>query len=219
MSNPEDLLYSASHEWAKVNGEEAVMDRILPSVKKYGAAVVGLTLDEKGIPDTAEERFAIAERILTKCLEYGIPRENVIIDCLTLTVSAQQKETDALKGRMTEVEQTADAVAISVEKIEADGVSKVTTSTGFTFDENGMTVEKSGSGTKTTVDETGLTVADANGAAAEELLYAGVDAETGESVVKAKNIRVSKYLVVGKNSRFEDYEADGEQRTGCFFIG
>ena len=82
-----------------------------------------------------------------------------------------------------------------------------------------MTVEKSGAGTKTTVGETGLTVADANGAAAEELLYAGVDGETGESVVKAKNIRVSKYLVVGKNSRFEDYEADGEQRTGCFFIG
>lgn len=134
-------------------------------------------------------------------------------------VSVQQKETETLKERITEVEQTADAVSISIEKIEADGVSKVATSTGFTFDENGMTVEKSGAGTKTTVDETGLTVADANGAAAEELLYAGVDGETGESVVKAKNIRVSKYLVVGKNSRFEDYEADGEQRTGCFFIG
>ena len=75
-----------------VNGEEAVMERILPIVKKYGAAVVGLTLDENGIPNKAEERFAIAERILERCLEYGIPRENVIIDCLTLTVSAQQKE-------------------------------------------------------------------------------------------------------------------------------
>lgn len=75
-----------------VNGEEKVMDAILPLVKKYGAAVVGLTLDENGIPDTAEGRFAIAERILQKALEYGIPKENVIIDCLTLTVSAQQKE-------------------------------------------------------------------------------------------------------------------------------
>ncbi len=82
-----------------VNGEEKVMDAILPIVKKYGAAVVGLTLDENGIPATAEGRFAIAERILAKALEYGIPKEDVIIDCLTLTVSAQQKEaTETLKA-------------------------------------------------------------------------------------------------------------------------
>lgn len=75
-----------------VNGEEKVMDAILPIVKKYGAAVVGLTLDENGIPATAEGRLEIAERILDKALEYGISKEDVIIDCLTLTVSAQQKE-------------------------------------------------------------------------------------------------------------------------------
>ena len=68
------------------------MDAILPLVKKYGAAVIGLTLDENGIPGTAEERFAIAERILRRAMDYGIPRQDVIIDCLTLTASAQQKE-------------------------------------------------------------------------------------------------------------------------------
>ncbi len=75
-----------------VNGEEQVMKNILPVVKKYGAAVVALTLDENGIPNKAEERFAIAERILERALEYEIPREDVIVDCLTLTASAQQKE-------------------------------------------------------------------------------------------------------------------------------
>ncbi len=75
-----------------VNGEDKVLDAILPVVKKYGAAVVGLTLDENGIPETAEERFAIAEKILAKAQAHGIPKEDVIIDCLTLTVSAQQKE-------------------------------------------------------------------------------------------------------------------------------
>lgn len=75
-----------------VNGELKVMETILPIVKKYGAAVVGLTLDEKGIPSKAEERFAIAERILEKALGFGIPKENVFIDCLTLTASAQQAE-------------------------------------------------------------------------------------------------------------------------------
>lgn len=73
-----------------VNGKREVLEQILPIVKKYGACVVGLALDENGIPDTAEERFAIAQRILQAALEHGIPKEHVFIDCLTLTVSAQQ---------------------------------------------------------------------------------------------------------------------------------
>ncbi len=73
-----------------VNGERAVLDRILPIAKKYGAAIVGLTMDENGIPPTAETRFAIAERILNAASAYGIPKKDVFIDCLTLTVSAEQ---------------------------------------------------------------------------------------------------------------------------------
>nr|WP_290446047.1 homocysteine S-methyltransferase family protein [Ihubacter massiliensis] len=75
-----------------VNGEAKVLDTILPIVKKYGAAVVGLTLDENGIPAKAEERFAIARRILDKAVSMGIPKKDVFIDCLTLTASAQQAE-------------------------------------------------------------------------------------------------------------------------------
>ena len=74
-----------------VNGEQAVLDRILPLVRKYGAAVVGLTLDENGIPKTAEERLAIARRILDAALAHGIRKEDVYIDCLTLTASAEQE--------------------------------------------------------------------------------------------------------------------------------
>lgn len=73
-----------------VNGEDESLDNILPLVKKYGAAVVGLTLDKGGIPKTAEGRFAIAQKILNRAMEYGIPREDVFIDCLTLTASAEQ---------------------------------------------------------------------------------------------------------------------------------
>ncbi len=84
-----------------VNGEQAVLDQLLPICKKYGAAVVGLTLDEKGIPTSAEERFIIAEKIVNEAAKHGLTREDVYIDCLTLTASAQQedvKETlDALK--------------------------------------------------------------------------------------------------------------------------
>ena len=73
-----------------VNGEDESLDTILPLVKKYGASVVGLTLDKGGIPKTAEGRFAIAKKILDRAMSYGIPKEDVFIDCLTLTASAEQ---------------------------------------------------------------------------------------------------------------------------------
>ena len=85
-------VYNGKAAVNSVNGEPEVMERILPLIKKYGASVVGLTLDKKGVPQTAEERFAIAKRILDTALSYGIPREDVWIDCLTLTVSAQQEQ-------------------------------------------------------------------------------------------------------------------------------
>ncbi|MCD8049912.1 MAG: homocysteine S-methyltransferase family protein [Clostridia bacterium] len=73
-----------------VNGEDKVLNRVLPIVKKYGAAVVGLTLDENGIPKTWQERAKIADKILNAALSYGIKKEDVFIDALTLTVSAEQ---------------------------------------------------------------------------------------------------------------------------------
>lgn len=82
-----------------VNGEADVLAKVLPLAKKYGAAVVGLTMDAGGIPPTAEQRFAIAERILHAAQAHGIPKEDVFIDCLTLTVSAEQdKAIETLKA-------------------------------------------------------------------------------------------------------------------------
>lgn len=74
-----------------VNGEKGSLEKILPIVKKYGASVVGLTLDEEGIPKTADKRFAIAEHIMESALEQGINRRDIYIDCLTLTASAEQE--------------------------------------------------------------------------------------------------------------------------------
>ncbi|MDD3693364.1 MAG: homocysteine S-methyltransferase family protein [Oscillospiraceae bacterium] len=74
-----------------VNGDLESLQTVLPLVKKYGAAVIGLTLDKNGIPPTALQRFAIAQRILEHAQSLGIARENVFIDCLTLTASAEQE--------------------------------------------------------------------------------------------------------------------------------
>ena len=96
-TNPQALeaglrVYCGKAAVNSVNGDGKVLDSILPIVKKYGASVVGLTLDETGLPKTADERVAIAERILTAVERTGIPREDLWIDCLTLTVSAQQEQ-------------------------------------------------------------------------------------------------------------------------------
>lgn len=95
-SNPDALaralrVYNGKPIVNSVNGEQKTLDTILPLCKKYGAAVVGLTLDEKGIPQTAEERVAIARRIVEAACAAGIPKEDIYIDCLTLTASAQQE--------------------------------------------------------------------------------------------------------------------------------
>ena len=74
------------------NGEPEKLKAILPLCKKYGAAIVGLAIDERGILPAAEDRVDIARRITEAALAVGIPREDIYIDCLTLTASAQQKD-------------------------------------------------------------------------------------------------------------------------------
>ena len=84
-----------------VNGKQEIMDAVFPLVKKYGGVLVALTLDEAGIPATAEGRLAIAERILKEAEKYGIEPQDILFDTLTMTVSADgsaaQVTLDALK--------------------------------------------------------------------------------------------------------------------------
>lgn len=75
-----------------VNGKADNLATVLPVVARYGCTVVGLTLDENGIPPTAEERLAIAERIVAAAEAHGIPREDVAIDCLVMAAATNQDE-------------------------------------------------------------------------------------------------------------------------------
>jgi len=74
-----------------VTGQELSLNSILPLVKEYGAAVIGLTMDDKGIPQNADQRVAIAHRIIDRAESLGIPREHVIIDCLCLTIATDNQ--------------------------------------------------------------------------------------------------------------------------------
>ena len=80
-------IYNGKPLLNSVNGKLESMEAVFPLAKKYGAAVVALTLDEEGIPETAEKRVAIADKIIKKASEYGIGRNNLIFDTLTMTVS------------------------------------------------------------------------------------------------------------------------------------
>jgi 5-methyltetrahydrofolate--homocysteine methyltransferase len=73
-----------------VSGEQKSLEAVLPLARKYGAAVIGLALDETGIPETAAGRVAVAGRIRDAVLAAGLPQGDLVIDCLTLTVSAEQ---------------------------------------------------------------------------------------------------------------------------------
>ena len=96
-TNPETLekacrIYNGLPLINSVNGKREIMDAVFPIVKKYGGTVLGLCIDEDGIPPTAEQRFEIAKRIIAEGAKYGISHKRIVIDSLVLTASAQQKE-------------------------------------------------------------------------------------------------------------------------------
>ncbi|MDD2400652.1 MAG: homocysteine S-methyltransferase family protein [Clostridia bacterium] len=91
-TNPEALEKGLQEYQGKalinsVNGESKSLENILPLAKKYGAAVLGLTLDDQGIPEKAEDRLKIAERIVNRALEAGLSKKDVIIDCLVMAAA------------------------------------------------------------------------------------------------------------------------------------
>ena len=81
-------IYNGKPMVNSVNGKQESMDMVFPLVKKYGGVVVGLLLDENGIPATAEERIAIAEKIYHEAEKYGVPRKDIVLDALALTISS-----------------------------------------------------------------------------------------------------------------------------------
>lgn len=148
---------------------------------------VGQTVNQLLI-DTQQIRASVTE--VEKTTNDNVNDINGAIDTLTSRVDAVI---------------TAEDVKLSISQELEKGVNKVTTSTGYTFNEEGLTVDKSGSEMKTTISDDGMRVFRNN----HEVLTAD---NTG---VKAENLHATTYLIIGNNSRFEDYGG----RTGCFWIG
>lgn len=191
---------------------------IVPNTATALKRVQTIVNEVEGSMKTVAEKTSILE---SKTIENKTSINNVYQDIIQkLGDYVKESEIVAIKESV-ETSQTNSEYAIEIAKqVQIDGVTKLDTKTGYTFDENGLNIEKTGAKTKSTLDETGLDVKDATGSSEESLLFAGYDEKTGETIVKSKNMTVEKYLVIGKYSRMEDFEdTDGNLGTGMFWIG
>lgn len=200
-----------------VNGDEEAMNRILPIVRKYGAAVIGLTLDSTGIPETCEKRFEIANRIVLKADFYGIPRKDVIIDCLTLTASAQQKEVDeTLKTVRMVNDKMGLATALGVSNVSFGlPVRQIVNRTFLTMAlENGLTLPIINPNDEDMMASIhAFNVLKNRDAAAEEFISRYSDKEAARAIVPKGTAETGKASKAGSGSR------TAEKRGKCVTAG
>lgn len=184
--NPTSIGETIKQTYAKVDKVNKQIDMVVSEVGGYTESISQLQINTEKITASVQQ------------IETNMNNE--------LETVNQNIETIAQK---VETSVSAEDVAIEVQKQISDGVNSVTTTTGFTFNENGLTVSKSDSAITTQITEDGMTV----NRAGEAVLVAD---NVG---VKATNLVANTYLIIGGRSRFEDYDLDGEPRTGCFWIG
>ena len=181
-----NLGTALNHTYAKVDKINRRIDLVASEVTANGESIAALQVNTDSISASVTE----IEKTTTEAIE-GI---NGDLETITKKVDATM---------------TSEEVTIQIQKEIDNGVTKVETSTGFTFDENGLTIDRSDSEMKTTVTEDGMTVYRND----EAVLVANNEG------VKAEDLHATTYLIIGNYSRFEDYEKNGEARTGCFWIG
>lgn len=136
---------------------------------------------------------------------------------LQLQLEGISTQVSALEGaaeQVTRLEQTAQALQLQVQTLENEGVSRVKTQTGYTFDEEGLCVSRSDSQLTNTVSHQGMYVIRHKNTAAQVVMLRA-DAQG----VEAANVRVGNYLVVGEHARFEDYRDGMQNRTACYYLG
>jgi hypothetical protein len=185
-SNPTSLGEVLKQTYAKVDKAEKKVEIVASETSENSAAISTLQLNTESI--------SAAVKSVETTTNEAIDSVNAGLNTLTQQVEAKM---------------TAEDVSIAIKSELDNGVSKVETSTGFTFNEEGLNISKTGSEMTTRINEDGMTVYRDN----DEVLIAN-----NEGVI-AYNLHAETYLIVGESSRFEDYEEDGETRTGCFWIG
>jgi hypothetical protein len=145
-------------------------------------------------------------KVENKATDGRIAALELNVDGISTQVEKQTAQADALRTDMTALQQTANEVKISIQSIQDNGVSKVQTGMGYTFNDEGMKISRVGEQMENKLDNTGMYVTREG----ETILQANNDGAV------ATDVRVKNYLRIGDNSRFEDY---GGNRTACFYVG
>lgn len=131
------------------------------------------------------------------------------VDSIGGRVLQNENQTESAVQRLSALEQSAQELSVQIQSVRDDGVSRVTTSTGYTFSENGLYIRKSGEQMENVLDNTGMYVKRNN-----EILL-----EASNKGVTAVDVTVQNYLVAGDHARFESYSETGnDERTGCFYV-
>lgn len=181
-SNPASLGEKLNQTFARVDKANKQIEQVVSDTSAANNRISALEINAEGVSATVSEVKASTEQAI------GAINEN--FETLSQQVSAKVSAED---------------VKITIESEMSKGVDKVTTSTGFTFNEEGLSVSKSGSEMTTQITEDGMKISRSG----QETLVAD---NTG---VKAENLHATTYLIIGNTSRFEDWNG----RTGCFWIG
>ena len=185
-STPSTLGEAIKQTYARVDKANKQIELVASESANTSNALSTLQLTVGEISGTVSE----IEQVTAEAIE-GVANE---LATLTKTV---------------ETKATADEVTIAIKSELENGVSKVETETGFTFDASGLNISKDGSEMTTTINEDGMTI---NRDGEAQLI-------ANNAGVMAYDLHAKTYLIVGESSRFEDYEKNGETRTGCFWIG
>lgn len=203
-SNPTNLGEAIKQTYAKVDKQNKEITLL--------ASEVNTIQDEQKTLTTDVAELKVAKDSITASVSQITENQSGLNSALTDLQNAftdQNNTNDEQFETLTqkvESSMTADQVHLAISTELSKGVDKVTTSTGFTFNEAGLTISKTDSEISTNIDEDGMSIYKNN----EEVLTAD---NTGVTQI---NATIKQYLIVGKNSRFEDY---GSDRTGCFWIG
>jgi hypothetical protein len=182
-SNPSNLGDALKQTYARVDKANKEITMLVSDIDATNKAISALTVDSRGIAAQVSSLQTSTEDAI----------DGLSDNLTTLSQSVEAKMTD-------------EEVSIKISEALSNGVDKVETSTGFTFNDIGLSISKSDSEMSTTITEDGMTVY-RNGSAVLTANNAGVD---------AVNLHATTYLIIGNNSRLEDY---GSDRTGCFWIG
>lgn len=196
-SNPTSLGDILKQTYARVDKQQKRITLLVSGQEKNTTDITQLKLDRNSINASVSTivntQTDLSETIAE--IQNGISEQNV----------SNTKQFETLTKKV-EATMTSDDIQLTISNELAKGTDKVTTSTGFTFNDEGLTISKSDSEMSTNIDEDGMSIFKGS----EEVLTAN---NTG---VDAQNLHATTYLIIGTNSRFEDY---GSDRTGCFWIG